>query len=145
MLFFDNTIFKIHFRYELSFLLIPLGVILYLFVPYLKPALLYHLVCIGLVGTLDGYYKIGTINGYGFSVISIIIHLLLLTVLCEYKKYGKINRLSIFLLFFANFVIYYLPYWPYKLCRETTAVLYNSIYICLVCIRLLFFYIYIFI
>ena len=140
MLFFDNTIFKFNFRYELSWLLIPLGVILYLFVPYLKPVLLFHLVCVGLVGTIDGYYKIGKKeNGYGFSIISIIIHLLLLLVLYDFKKYGKINNLSIFLLFFANFVIYYLPYWPYKISRQTLAIMYNLIYLTLFFIRLFFF------
>ena len=129
MILFDNTIFKITFKYQLSYLLVPLAVILYIYIPAFRSYLLYHMVCCGLIGTTDtiNYNTLGK-TGIVFTITSIIFHLGMLAVLYEFKKYGKINAISLFLLLLANIIILYLPYWPYSLSRKTILFLYNFIY-----------------
>ena len=129
MILFDNTIFKITFQYQLSYLIVPLAVILYLFVESYRSYLLYHMVCCGLIGTLDtiNYYRLGN-TGVVFTISSVICHLLLLLVLMQFKKYGKINPISLFLLFIVNVTIFYLPFWPYSFSRKVVLFLYDLIY-----------------
>ena len=129
MILFDNTIFKITFQYQLSYLIVPLAIILYLFVESYRSYLLYHMVCCGLIGTLDtiNYYRLGN-TGIVFTISSIICHSLLLLVLMQFKKYGKINPISLFLLFIVNVTIFYLPFWPYSFSRKVVLFSYNLIY-----------------
>lgn len=141
MIFFDNTIFKLTFEFQLSYLLIPLSVYLYLYVASFRSYLLYHMVCCGLIGT------IGTINDYRlditgivFTITSIIIHLVMLLVLIQFKKYGKINKISLFLLFIANLIIIYLPFWPYSFSRRIILFLYNLFYSILCIIRYMYYF-----
>ena len=132
MILFDNTIFKMNFNFKLSFLLIPLIYFLYNYVPKSREYILYHIVCIGIIGTIDTIYGYMENNiGFGILIISVIIHLLLLIVLINFDKYGKLNTPSLFLLFVANLIILFLPYWPYSIKRESTVYLYNLIYILL--------------
>ena len=129
MFLFDDTIFKIKFNYKLSYFLIPLIYVLYNYVPNIRTYILYHIVCVGIVGTIDSVYGYLENNiGIGTLFISSIIHLSLLSVLIHFKKYGKINMISLVLLFMANLIIFFLPYWPYSIKRESTFVLYNFIY-----------------
>jgi hypothetical protein len=130
MLLFENTIFKINFNFKLSYLLIPLIYFLYNYLHNTRKYILYHIVCIGIIGTIDCFYSYNENNiGIGTVFISAIIHLLLLIVLSDFTKYGKINIISLVLLFFANLIILFLPYWPYSIKRKTTIILYNTIYI----------------
>lgn len=129
MFLFDDTIFKIKFNYKLSYFLIPLIYFLYNYVPNIRTYILYHIVCVGIVGTIESVYGYLENNiGIGTLFISSIIHLSLLSVLIHFKKYGKINMISLVLLFMANLIIFFLPYWPYSIKRESTFVLYNFIY-----------------
>jgi hypothetical protein len=129
MFLFDDTIFKIKFNYKLSYFLIPLIYVLYNYVPNIRTYLLYHIVCVGIVGTIESVYGYLENNiGIGTLFISSIIHLSLLSVLIHFKKYGKINMISLVLLFMANLIIFFLPYWPYSIKRESTFILYNFIY-----------------
>ena len=135
MILFDNTIFKLTFKFQLSYILVPLAVILYIYNSSFRSYLLYHMVCWGLIGTIDtiNYYKLSK-SGIVFTITSLIFHLALLLVLCNFQKYGKINLISLLLLLVANLVIIYLPYWPYSLTRQTVLFLYNLIYFAL-CIK----------
>ena len=132
MILFDNTIFKLTFKFQLSYILVPLAVILYIYNSSFRSYLLYHMVCCGLIGTIDtiNYYKLGK-SGIVFTITSLIFHLALLLVLCNFKKYGTINLVSLLLLLVVNLVIIYLPYWPYSLTRQTFLFLYNLIYLIL--------------
>ena len=129
MILFDNTIFKITFQYQLSYLIVPLAIILYLFVESYSSYLWYHMGCCGLIGTVDtiNYYRLGN-TGVVFTISSVICHLLLLLVLMQFKKYGKINPISLFLLFIVNVTIFYLPFWPYSFSRKVVLFSYNLIY-----------------
>tara|TARA_B100000161_G_C33431777_1_gene360514 strand:- start:315 stop:731 length:417 start_codon:yes stop_codon:yes gene_type:complete len=130
MLLFKDTLFQLKFKYELSYLIIPLSIILYLKYPLLKPVLIYHMICIGIIGTINTLYIIGK-NGIAITFLSIILHLLLLFVLYDIKKFGKVNLFSLVILIFANLLIYYLPYWPYYLSKNTVIIIYNICYLSL--------------
>lgn len=131
-MFFNNTIFKRRFQFQLSYFLIPLAYFIYIYLPNTRKYFLYHIVCIGIIGTIDTYYNYIENNiGIGIAFISTIIHLSLLIVLLNFKKYGRINIISLLLLVIADLTIVLLPYWPYSIKRETLFILYNLIYISL--------------
>ncbi len=127
---FKNTIFQIDFQYELSYVLVPLAIILFIYFPFLKPILIYHMVCVGIIGTIDTYLSTNK-NGIIIYIGSFIFHLSLLLSLFYFKKYGYLNIYSVLLLIIANFIIYKLNYWPYKLTRKQIFYLYNFIYLIL--------------
>lgn len=130
MVLFDNNILKFSFKFQLSYLLIPFVFLLYNYLPNTRKYMLYHAVCIGIIGTVNSYYMFIENNiGIGIAFINTIIHLLLLIVLINFKKYGKINVISFLLLLIADLTILLLPYWPYVIKRETLFILYNLIYI----------------
>ena len=140
MLLFDKTIFKIKLNYQLSYLLIPVSVILYLYNPLFKSYLLFNIVCVGIVGSIDSIFNYLSGNlGIVFAITSILIHLSLLLVLVNFKKYGKINNISVLLLIIANLTLIFIPYWPYILTREYMLIIYNFTYFIL-CIASLFIY-----
>jgi hypothetical protein len=129
---FKNTIFQLDFRYELSYILVPLSILLYVYIPAMKPVLMYHMVCAAIIGTIDTLLK--DKNGIVMKIASIILHLLLLLVLYDFNKYENNNLLSIALLIVANLIIIFLPYWPYELSKMDIVYLYNFIYIALFCL-----------
>lgn len=128
---FKNTIFQLDFRYELSYILVPLSILLYIYVPAMKPVLMYHMVCVSIIGTIDTLLKD---NGIAMKIASIILHLLLLFVLYDFNIYENNNLLSITLLIIANLIVIFLPYWPYELSKMDIVYLYNFIYIALFCL-----------
>jgi hypothetical protein len=136
MLLFDNTIFKLKFKYELSYVLIPLSFILYVFFPLLRSYILFHIICISIIGIIDTIFNYINNLDILFLIGSLLIHLLMLLVLINFKKYGKINSISILLLLIPNLTILLLPYWPYTLTRNNMIFLYNSIYFILCIIYL---------
>ena len=129
---FKNTVFQLDFRYELSYILVPLSVLLYIYVPAMKPVLLYHMVCVAIIGSIDTLLK--EKNGIAMKIASIILHLLLLFVLYDFNTYENNNLISIFLLIVANVIVYLLPYWPYELSKMDIVYLYNFIYFVLFCL-----------
>lgn len=129
---FKNTIFQLDFRYELSYILVPLSILLYIYVPAMKPIFMYHMVCVAIIGTIDTLLK--DKNGIAMKIASIILHLLLLFVLYDFNTYENNNLISIFLLIVVNLIIYFLPYWPYELSKIDVVYLYNFIYFALFCL-----------
>ena len=129
MILFDNTIFKLNLNFKLSYLLIPFIFLLYNYLHNTRKYILYHAVCIGIIGTIESYYSYSKKDmGIVTAIISTIIHLLLLLVLIDYKINGKLNIISLILLFIANLIILFLPYWPYSIKKDTILILYNTIY-----------------
>jgi hypothetical protein len=129
MILFENTIFKLKFNFKLSYLLIPFVFLLYNYLPNTRKIILYHAVCIAIIGIIECYYSYIEKNiGIVIAIISTLIHLSLLFVLVDFQKYGKINLFSLVLLLIVNLVILFLPYWPYSIKRESLLLLYNFIY-----------------
>ena len=134
--FFENTDFQITLRGELSWILVPLSIILYYKFVNLRPILMYHMVCIAIIGTIDSYLRLKNINNGKYTLMTaIFFHLILLIILIDFKKYGNPNTISFIILIIANLVIYLLPYWPYELKRNEIMYLYNIIYFILYIIQ----------
>jgi hypothetical protein len=129
MILFDNTIFKLNFNFKLSYLLIPIIFLLYNYLHNTRKYILYHALCICIIGIIESFYSYIEKNiGIVTAIVSTIIHLLLLLVLIDFKKNGEINIISLILLFIANLIIIFLPYWPYSIEKKTILILYNTIY-----------------
>ena len=129
MIFFDNTIFKTTFEYQLSYILVPLSLYLYIYFPLLRVNLEYHMVCIGIIGAIDSIIRFRLKKtGILFTILSILSHLSLLFISFYLRNTGKKNVVSFILLILANIVIFFLPYWPYSLKRKTILFLYNFIF-----------------
>ena len=134
----SNNIF---FRFELSWILVPLLGYLYLFVKESRPILLYGLNTIGIIGIWDTILvKKSIINskfGYYQFWATILFHAVFFLTLLDFMKYGYPNIFSYLLLLVGCIVLYNLPWWPYKLTREKMIISAILIYIILTVVYLL--------
>lgn len=130
LVFFKNTPFQINFRYQLSWILVPLAVYLYIYANSIRPIILYHIIIIAIIGSIDTLYSIKT-NGFFVNLFSMIFHLSLLFVFPQFNQYGYFNIGSFLLLILANIILFSLPIWPYSMTRYTIFLLYNGIYLAL--------------
>ena len=126
-IFLKGTPFQWSFQYELSYILVPLAVVLYYYFPLLRPILIYHVAIIGFIGVIDTLCKMDDYNGIIITIFSIIFHVALLLVLLDYNKHA-FSIYSLVLLLLANIIIVYLPYWPYELSRNTVSIMYNFLF-----------------
>lgn len=125
----SNTYF---FKFELSYILIPVLCSLYIFFPLTRPYLLYTLIYISLIGTYNTLLlkneifksKVGIYQYWG----SILFHLILLISLFEFNKYGYPNLVSFIIMIIGILILTFLPYWPYYLSREYMIYSYIVIY-----------------
>ena len=125
----------IYFKFELSYILIPVLSIIYIFKPFTRPYLLYSLIYIALVGTYNTILlkdkilksKIGRFQYWG----SIIFHLILLISLLQFNKFGYPNLISFIIMIISIIVLKFIPYWPYYLSREFMIISYINLYVVL--------------
>ncbi len=122
--------FYFDFNYELSYILVYLSIILYYKYPQYRSNILYHMICIAIIGNIE-IYKRGSANSPIMQIIGVITHSILFIAFNDIIKTNGINNISILLLLLANFIIYNLPYWPYLTSRDNIMILYNSIFITL--------------
>ena len=125
----------IYFNYELSYILVPILVILYIYCPIIRSCMIYALIYIGLIGIYNTILvrekilktKYGRYQYWGI----IIFHLILLLSVFEFMKVGYPNIGSLIIMFIGILIIYYLPYWPYYLSREFMINFYIILYVIL--------------
>ena len=134
-----------YLKYEYSWLLVPSVIFLYYKYPNLRPYLLYFMVYIALIGSLDTFflkneiikankYKIlGQIQYY----LTLAFHLCLLFVFRDFYKYGYPNLISFGLMLLTLFIIYIIPYWPYFNFKIVFSTVYVLLYIILSIIYIL--------
>jgi len=117
---------------ELSWILVPIGVLILYFK---KDWIVYFsniLICIAIIGTIDIYLKYLKHNNkklYKEFILAGIGHLLLLYPLINIKKYLKPNRKNYLLGLLAILIIIFLPYWPYELSKIIMIIMILIIYI----------------
>lgn len=120
-----------------SWILVPLTIYLYYYYPKLRPYLLYFMVYISLIGTLDtilvGNQIIDTYKVFGKYIyyFTLIFHLLLLSVLYTFKVDGYPNLISLALMLIVLVFTYITPYWPYFNTKNFFGISYIIIYIAL--------------
>lgn len=129
----DNP--DIYFKFELSYILIPVFGFLYIYNVNTRPYLLYFLIYVALVGTYNTILlkdkilksKIGKFQYWA----SIIFHLILLISLWQFNKFGYPNLISFIIMIISIIVLKYIPYWPYYLSRDEMIIFYIILYVIL--------------
>ena len=117
----NNNVYYYHyklFRGELSWVLVPIVILLILyFNNYIKYVSLIFLL-IGIVGLIDTYYKFMKEKLLGFFILVIIMHLVGFYPLLNIKKYFEYNNIIYLFGLLALAITYFLPYWPYDVSRK---------------------------
>ena len=125
----------IYFKFELSYILVPVLGILYIYCPIVRPYFIYALIYIALIGTYNTILirkeMLKTKYGKYQYWLAIIFHLILLLSLLEFKKIGYPNIGSLIIMLIGILILNYLPYWPYYLSREFMIISYINLYIVL--------------
>lgn len=120
-----------------SWILVPLTIYLYYFYPNLRPYLLYFMVYISLIGTLDTILvKNKILNTYKITgkiiyYLTLIFHIILLGALYTFPKDGFPNLISFALMIFVLGFSYITPHWPYFNTRNFFGISYILVYIIL--------------
>ena len=117
----NNNIYYYHYkllRGELSWVLLPITVaLIYYYNSYIKYVSLIFLL-IGIVGLIDGYYKIIHEKLVFIFIISIFIHLIGFYPLLNITKYFEYNNIIYLFGLLSLAITYFLPYWPYNVSRK---------------------------
>ena len=117
----NNNVYYYHyklFRGELSWVLVPIVFILILyFNNYIKYVSLIFLL-IGIVGTVDSFYKSIREKLQCIFIWGAIMHLVGFYPLLNVKKYFEYNNIIYIYGLLALAIAYFLPYWPYDVSRK---------------------------
>ena len=122
----------------LSWVLIPMGFILYQYTPC-KPLLYYSMLVVAFYGILETLIRynqgICDLCPYGdvkyihiIALISLVVHGALLYILKDFKQYGYPNYGSYIIGLFGISIVTLMPWWPYKTSREFASLFAIGIY-----------------
>ena len=113
----------VEFKYQYSWILIPIFLILYFTLPTYRKYLQYPMFCIGLIGIIVSIYINLPIL---MIIINIIGHLPAFIGLLHGFKYFNINFITILTYIIGVIFIFYIPFWPYIPSRRFFAILYST-------------------
>ncbi len=140
--FIDNSLYYYHYKIFNGEISLKLFAILFIIIYYNKNLLQYvsyGSIAIPIIGNFDGYLKYKKYNLIGIFLGSILLHMIFLYPLINFKKYFKPNFIQFLLIILGLFIIYFLPYWPYLIPRITMALILISVYIFVTLIYCYFF------
>lgn len=128
----NNNIYYYHYKIfngELSFILVPIAIILiFYFNNYIKYVSLIFLL-IGIVGTIDSYNKSKKENLLGVLIAGLFMHIAGFYPLLNVKRYFAYNNIIYVFGLTALAIVYLLPYWPYTLSRNMVALIICLLYL----------------
>ena len=117
----NNNLYYYHYKVfnrELSIALVPIVFLLiFYFNNYIKYVSLIFLL-IGIVGTIDSYYKSKNEKLQGIFIWGAIMHIVGFYPLLNVKKYFEYNNIIYIFGLLALAITYFLPYWPYAVSRN---------------------------
>ena len=126
-----NFIFKL----EYSWILFPLLLILYFYIPeYVSPLMF----CVALIGTIEMLFYDSTLPLFQ-KIISIFLHLVLLIGLFKINKVNLNNKINYLLLFLSILFILFIPHYPYFMSRYILLFYFILIYIITLIINYMYF------
>ena len=106
------------FNWDLSIALVPIVFILVLYYNnYIKYVSLIFLL-IGIVGTVDSFYKSIKEKLLGIFIWGVLMHSIGFYPLLNVKKYFEYNNIIYIFGVIALAIVYFLPYWPYAVSRK---------------------------
>ena len=114
----------VNFKYQYSWLLIPLFLTLYLRLPNYRTYLQYPMFCVGLIGIFIPIYVGLSPFLIGLNFIG---HLPLFIGLQYGLKYFTIAPINIIYYLSGLLLIFYIPFWPYIASRKTWATIFTII------------------
>ena len=127
----NNNIYYYHYKIfngELSFILVPIAIILiFYFNNYIKYVSLIFLL-IGIVGTIDSYYKSKKEKLLGILFVGIIMHIIGFYPLLNVKSNFEYNNIIYAFGLLTLAIVSFLPYWPYTLSRKAVILLILALY-----------------
>lgn len=127
----DNNLYYYNYKIfngQLSILLVPILFCLLYYKRYIKYfSNIFLLVFI--VGIIDSYYLSVKYNLRGILYYSILVHLIGLYPLINFKKYFEPSIFNIFVYLLAIIIIFCLPYWRYLVSRLNVFIITTVIYI----------------
>lgn len=106
---------KILFRYQYSWILVPLFSALFIYLPKFRIYIQYILFIIGITGIIS---SIIALKNPIFQFIASIGHLPTFIWLYWGTKYFKFDKILILLYFLAIGFIFFVPFWPYIIPRK---------------------------
>ena len=117
----NNNVYYYHYKVfngELSWILVLIVFLLiFYFNNYIKYVSLIFLL-IGIVGTVDSFYKSIREKLQGIFISGAIMHLVGFYPLLNIKKYFEYNNIIYLFGLLALAIAYFLPYWPYDVSRK---------------------------
>ena len=122
----NNNFYYYHykvFNWELSIALVPIVFLLiFYFNNYIKYVSLIFLL-IGIVGTIDSFYKSIKEKLLGIFILGALIHSVSFYPLLNVKKYFIYNNIIYIFGLIALAIIYFLPYWSYDVSRRNVIII----------------------
>ena len=117
----NNNVYYYHYKVfngELSWILVLIVFLLiFYFNNYIKYVSLIFLL-IGIIGTVDCFYKSIREKLQGIFISGAIMHLVGFYPLLNIKKYFEYNNIIYLFGLLALAIAYFLPYWPYDVSRK---------------------------
>ena len=122
----NNNVYYYHYKVfngELSIALVLIAFLLiFYFNDYIKYVSLIFLL-LGIVGSIDCYYKSKKEKLLGILIFGIIMHLVGFYPLLNVKKYFEYNNIIYLFGVLALLIVYFLPYWPYAISRNDVTII----------------------
>lgn len=127
----NNNVYYYHykiFRGELSWVLVPIVLaLIFYFNSYIKYVSLIFLL-IGIVGTIDSYYKSKREKLLGILIAGIFLHIAGFYPLLNITSYFEYNYIIYAFGLLALAITFFLPYWPYTLSRKVVIIIILALY-----------------
>lgn len=109
---------KFYFKGEISWILIPIFIYLYVFVKKSRSILFYPFLLVAILGIWNLILVKKDIFRYKYGLIQFIFvfifHFILLLPILQYKKYSNPNFYSLLLILLGILILKFLPWWPYE-------------------------------
>jgi len=119
---------KLYLKGEISWIVIPIFIYLYIFVKKSRSILFYPSLLVCILGIWNLILVKKDIFRYKYGLIQFIFvfifHFILLLPIIQYKKYSNPNLYSLLLILLGILILKFLPWWPYDGFKRNQMILY---------------------
>lgn len=115
-------------KFEFSWILVPLILILYIFVKKSRQYLIPLTLCVSIIGIIEILFYDKTLK-LSDKIIQIFFHLIILICLINFLQVNLNNIVNYILLLISIIFILYFPYWPYYMSRNILLTYFIIIYL----------------
>ena len=123
-------------KFEFSWILVPLILILYIFVKKSRHYLIPLTLCVSIIGIIEILFYDKTLK-LSDKIIQIFFHLIILICLMNFLQVNLNNIVNYILLLISIIFILYFPYWPYYMSRNILLIYFIIIYLSTILINII--------